>query len=155
WDGNEQTAWVVPTQGGGHEFVTDDHKTDWLTPGFCPVGGHCGVAGQIYFQDGAGKHYEALLNYGNGTPSVAACSGNGETCGPSSSTTTSLTWTPSTPTTGQNAVLTATVSRNCQPGDICPTPTGAVTFVVDDNGVDKTICDSVPLTNGQTTCHWL
>jgi hypothetical protein len=127
WDGHEQTAWVVPSGAGGYEFATADHASGLLIPGFCLLGGHCGLTSQIFYQrDSSGDRFEAGLYYGNGVPGVPACSGS---CGPSSSTTTVLSWAPPVPTGDDSVTMTATVTRNCATRTNCLKPAGRVDFV--------------------------
>ena len=121
WNGNERTAWVIPSGAGGYEFATSDHIHLWFAPEACFVG-HCGVASQINYEDAAGDQFEAYLSFGNEAsevPPVPSCTGS---CGPSSTTTTRLTWSPLFPRTGGNVVLSAAVARNCQAGPSCPCP---------------------------------
>jgi hypothetical protein len=153
WDGHRQTAWVLPSGAGGHVFVIEDQTSAAVTliPGFCFLAGRCGIAGQIFFQDADGARYEAVLNYGDGVPPVPVCTG---TCGASSATTTTVSWSPSVPQSLSSAILTATVTSACATGQSCPPPSGTVSFVVNRGGVDSAICSTAPLTNGLATCRW-
>jgi hypothetical protein len=153
WDGKEQTAWVLPSGAGGHWFAIADRTGIFGLPGICLFGGECALTSQIYYRsDAQGDRFEAQLAYGNGAPEVPACTG---TCGPSSSTTTVLSWTPPVPTNGDYVSARAAVTRNCPAGSGCPPLTGTVAFVQYRSPPNKdfTLCTQ-SVTAGGAICTW-
>ena len=152
WTGHEQLAWLADNPTTGYEFITGQpgvaSSIDSTT---CLSAGTCAASSSIEYVGTDGVHATATLA-GLGIPPVSTCS---SVC---VSTNTTLTNMPTTPVVGEAVTLTSTTGNGCVATSTsgCTATTGTVAFVMDQNGLDITLCPAVPvvLATGTATCTW-
>lgn len=138
WGGTERIAWLLGNSSQGYEFlIAQNNPSPPVNPSTCQSNGTCSVSQAIDYVGTDGNDYSATLPAATGIPLLPPSSPPGFPVGET------LSVSPASPGTGQQATFTASFSAL--------SVTGTVNFVSDLHGHDTTLCANVPVANTSTS----